>query len=439
MRVGALELPFDPQSSELATATAWMLERVVSGELSEADVSDPTRWHLRRSASEQVARFVTFRRPLSAILDYEEARPDLARVRVVDDRGRYMVVRVWQHLDHPGVPTSYNQVLHPPDLVVREATSADAAALRELERRVPVQHQGATIAYDRPDPLRQDRLMGTVDHIVAERDGELVGSHSDVPHVTTVGGEPVAVMYRHHTRVLPEHQGGGVFPAMNGAISERHIRSGGPTLRERAWVAVANEKMNALALRSQSFLQWSTTTTRVSIPCSAAASDGNTVQWRNAEPGDADRIVALLDATHADRELYAGGRAIVDRLGAAPPDRAFGDLRCSERAVIGVWDDGWSATITQRDAVEHRRLATLAEWGAEAGAEEELVALVRDACHDLAVRGVTHLLVFTDRRTPAYVALAQLASDHTEYAAMLAMPEPPGTDDRGLYVDPIYF
>jgi len=84
------------------------------------------------------------------------------------------------------------------------------------------------------------------------------------------------------------------------------------------------------------------------------------------------------------------------------------------------------------DSVEHRRLATLAEWGAERGAEDELVALVSDSCRHLAARVVTHLLVFTDARTPAYAALAQLGSDRTEYATLLQETEPPGTADRGL-------
>jgi hypothetical protein len=321
---------------------------------------------------------------------------------------------------------------------VRDATPDDAAALRDLERRVPVQHDGATIAYDRPDPFGQDRLMGTVEHVVAECSGELIGSHSDVSHVVTVGGDPVAVVYRHHTRVLPEHQGSGVFPALNGAISERLTRPDRPAVRVRAWVAVGNSKVKVRS-GSQAYLGWSTTAARISIACAAAAAGHNATFGRSAEPSDADRIAAFLDATHGGRELYPGGRTIVERLATAAPNRTFQDVRCSVRAVVGTWDDRWSATITRGDAVEHRRLATLAEWGAEPGAEHELAALVREACRDLAARGVTHLLAFTDERTPPYAAISQLASDRTDYALALQATEPAGTAHRGLYVDPIYF
>lgn len=158
-----MELPFDPASSGLARAAAWMLDRIVADDLSEAHVDDPACWRLTQPAEQVLTLFRNARRPISAVRSYEEVRPDLARISVLDDLGRRMTVRVWMDPCHPGVPSRFSQVPEREGYTVRPAAPEDAPALAWLEAQVPVERaDGSTVTYHRPDALAQLRLMGDV-------------------------------------------------------------------------------------------------------------------------------------------------------------------------------------------------------------------------------------------------------------------------------------
>ena len=126
-----------------------------------AQASDP-RWVYPVDAVEQRrAMFVGFRRPISEVLGYEEVDGGIARIAVVDDRGRRMRVLVMQHPDHPGRVWQAAMMLDSPGVTVREAAAGDRSVLRALELATPVQHDGFDVAYDRPDPFAQLTQQGT--------------------------------------------------------------------------------------------------------------------------------------------------------------------------------------------------------------------------------------------------------------------------------------
>ena len=411
-----------------------MLDRVERGELTEADLRDPARWHVMRPIELELFLFSRVRRPIVAVTSYEELRSDLARVWVVDDRDRRMAIRVWMHPQHPGVPCRFSQVLHPAGYEVREATEDDGAALRELEHRVPVlRADGSTVTYNRPDPFAQLRLMGDAAPLVVEHDGSVVATHIDAFQDVRIAGEIVPSMYRLHTRALPEHQGAGLYATMTGFQLER-FRADEKIPTGRAFAAVGNTKVDR-------FGYWDTTATQVVFECASTAAPAEAAA-RTAMPHDAAQIAALLDASHGTQELFVGATStsVDERLTRSPHDYGYIDVLLGSGAVAGVWDSGWSITI-ERDGtpVAEQRLAFLADWGARSGAEDELLALVQQWCTVLAAKGVTHLFGFADNTTAAGRALTHAATSTTKFRHSCTIPEPTSAAQRGIYIDPIWF
>jgi len=412
-----------------------MLERIHAGVLTERDLADPATWRLTGDLAAELLRFERTRRPISTVLAYEEARVDLARAWVRDDRGREMVIRVWMDPAHPGVPSRFSQVLAPAGYIVRTATEGDAAALTELERRVGVlRADGSTVVYHRPDPFAQFRLMGNdVAPLVVEYQGEIIGAHVDAFHQVRIGGRDADLMYRLHTRVLPEHQGAGLYGTMTGVQLER-FRGSEPIPALLAFAAVGNSKVDR-------FTYWETRVQRVTIECAAVAGAA-TAATRTAGPADAERIADMTNVTHRDREFFVplDADAVCTRLERSASDYGFSSVGVGDRAVAGVWDAGWGLVVTRDGTtVEEQRLASLADWAALAGGEDQLVDLVRGWCAELVERGVTHLLAFADERSAAGRAICSLASSVTVFRTSSTVNEPPGTGDRGIYVDPIWF
>ena len=73
------------------------------------------------------------------------------------------------------------------------------------------------------------------------------------------------------------------------------------------------------------------------------------------------------------------------------------------------------------------------------GAEDEFVALLRSWCGRLVELGHTEVTFITSQGSASYPLVAGLAAHIDPYSFRMAVPEPEGTIDRGLYVDAIYF
>src|SRR5262249_37756181 len=138
--------------------------------------------------------------------------------------------------------------------------------------------------------------------------------------------------YLHHTRVLPEVQGGGLFSALQGAEIERNAHKHDILY---SYVAVGNEA----GLKTVPVASWSAHPERLVIDCRAQA---GAQQGRPARAEDTQRIVALINDAHEQEELFVPYTAarLATRLGRAPATYGWAHLLLGERAVVGVWPAG---------------------------------------------------------------------------------------------------
>ena len=229
----------------------------------------------------------------------------VARVSVIDDQSRPMMVRVIQHPEHPG-KVWLAAVMHDPRGVkVRKAEPRDGASIRALEVATPVEHDGVEIAYDRPDPFAQDRLRPLpVIRCIAEIDDEVIVSHSDALHVLHTATGPTPVIYRQHSRVHPDHQGGGIMPAMNGFQMES-LYLDGQWREVSMFMARANTKVHTwfskgAAKRDEG--AWSVPVVRYVLDCAVLGTVHDELSTGTA--GDGDQMYRLLHATHGASVLW---------------------------------------------------------------------------------------------------------------------------------------
>src|SRR3990172_596957 len=104
---------------------------------------------------------------------------------------------------------------------LRRATPADAAVLRDLERASPIVAGGTSIAVDRgPDYFAQRRMMGDAVVLIAEVDGQPVGTYGGVLHTTLIDGRARRLLYVHHARILPAYQRSGLGRAFARALRQ---------------------------------------------------------------------------------------------------------------------------------------------------------------------------------------------------------------------------
>jgi hypothetical protein len=108
--------------------------------------------------------------------------------------------------------------------------------------------------------------------------------------------------------------------------------------------------------------------------------------------------------------------------------------------VLGVWP-ALERVVVEGPAGRRESVRALAlDWGFDgASGLDELEALLRGACADLAAAGATHLSVFASDATPGASRVRALAESVAPFRFTCMIAEPPGAAERGLYVDPIYF
>ena len=418
-----------------------MLERFVDGELTNEQASDPDRVYPSDQVEWRLALFTAFRRPIAEVLGYEEIDGMVARVSVTDDRGRPMMVRVIQHPEHPG-RVWLAAVMHDPlGVEVREAGPRDGAAIRALELATPIEHGGVEIAYDRPDPFAQDRLRPLpVFRCVAEIDGHVIATHADALHVLHAAMGPTPVIYRQHSRVHPDHQGGGIMPAMNGFQVESLYRDG--QWREVSmFMARGNAKVHRWFSDGASNRDegaWSAPVVRYALDSAALGTDH--VHLPIGVPSDVERVHELLCATHGASVLWPDPSPewVADRLSRSSADYTWNDLVLGDSAMVGVWDAGWSIVRRGPSGLDQCRVATVLDWGFEPGHPDAFEEALRAACSRAVRAGIDQLLVFAGPPAPGHDILERLAID-ADYYQFYAPDEPADSLDRGLYIDPLYF
>ena len=324
------------------------------------------------------------------------------------------------------------------DVMSREATAADAAALADIERRCPiVLADGVTMITDRGDDyLAYTRLME--DFLVAMGfvDGKPAGVNVAALHTVRVGGRDYRIHAFAHLRILPEHQKKGLWGAINRVFDAKYPE--GSSDGSTAYPSVDNA---AMLQGFKGAPRWSMHQIRAQLLCASIAGPS---AGRPATPGDAPRIVEILNATHGTDEMYVPYtvESFTARVERSPRDYCWEWVRMTDRAVVGVWPAGDSIRfiIESSDGrVESRRGIAL-DWGFLPGAEDEFEALLRGQCGWLRDRGLDRLSLFTSEASAGFDRVRALASELERFVVILfGIPEPPGAASRGLYVDPIYF
>jgi hypothetical protein len=418
-----------------ARLLAWYVESLAEGR------SDA----LERHADRFVA---SLRRPLVGLGDLrgievagiQETSPFSVTATLVSPRGKRWCLTFSVEAEEPHIIRQMEwQRLFDRDVTVREATKADAPALAEIERRSPVMLGETSIAFDRGDDyFAFTRLMAEVTVAVGFVGGGPAAVNCGAAHQVRVGGQDVRVMTAIHTRVLPEHQGKGLWGAVSGVLSEKY-NPGTGVATGRGFVSAENAAMQRGFAKVPN--RWSIQALRAQLDCAANA---GSPAGRPATAADAGRIVEILNRCHTGEEMYLPYTAdsLAQRLERAPAQYSWERLWLGDGAVVGLWPAGESIRLLLRshgrEVVSRRGLVL--DYGFEPGSEGALEALLRAWCAWLAERQLDTLSIFTSESSPGYGCLRRLASRIDAFDLWTpGMAEPPGAGERGLYVDQVYF
>lgn len=328
------------------------------------------------------------------------------------------------------------------DLVLREATEADADVLSDIERRSPVVTESTSVATDRgEDYFASARLMDDVTMIVAEIDGEPAGVAWGALHPAIVVGAERKMWYFFHLRVLPEHQKKGIWGALLGKLREIYDKPeqyfyGHFSLGNVAWKHVASQNV---APRPG---MWRPGVMRARLHTGEIAGPAG---GRPATSADAPRIVEILNTFHGREEMYLPYtvESFTSRVSKDPSLYSWERVWLGEGAVVGVWPVGDKVrTITTRDGVTtESRPGYVLDYGFEPGADDEFERLIRAWSGWLAGRGMDLLSIMTSEGSPGFPFIRKLTEDVEQLVMNTSPPIPPPDDliARGLYVDHVYF
>lgn len=327
-----------------------------------------------------------------------------------------------------------------PAVVVREATTADAPVLAEIERNAPlVFADGGSVAIDRGDDyFAASRLMGGATVMLAEVDGEPAGAICGAIHGALVGGVERRLLYVHHGRILPAFQRMGLGHRASYALMDRMRIDGYDS--PYWYVAPGNTRSQNFNRNSPG--KWGFGPTEIVIPCLDLAGPP---AGREARPEDAAEILHILNTCHAGEELFLPYtlRSLHERLERDPRLYGWSDIWIGNGAVLGVWRQAKWVVARYTDAagnVALERGAAVLDYGCLPGAQADLGALIQAWCGHLVDEGMTELSLFSSPGTCAWPVVANLQARVSQYDLWTPnLPEPEGARSRGIYVDHIYF
>ena len=330
---------------------------------------------------------------------------------------------------------SYNHAVD--EVTIREASTADAAALAAVERNSPLVLGDSMLAIDRgADYFAAARLMGQTTVIVAEVAGRVVGAFCGVAHPVMLGGERRMMLYIHHARILPVFQDRGIGKKLGTAFAEKYR---GIADSHYWYISRANAHSQAFARRAQN--RWTFGPTLIGIETAAFTGPH---AGRPATPADAPAIVAMLNAAHAGEEMFLPYTevSLAERLDRDPEQYGWSNVWLTGRAVVGVWPEGDSITVRRTDRegiVSESRGAAVLDFGYLPGGEDDLVAVLGAWCAWLTVRGMTELSIFSSPGCRHWPLLKDLGTPTPFDFWTASIPQPVEAATRGLHVDHVYF
>jgi len=322
------------------------------------------------------------------------------------------------------------------DLLVREATPADAAVLADVERRCPIVVGDTRLWFDRGDDyfagvrLMEDPTVG-----LAVVDGAPAAVTCGARHTVRIGGEMRSIVTVSHLRVLPEHQRKGLWGAANRVLDKYWPQVAG----SNAFIAVDNAGMQHGFRNTPD--KWPTTVLAARIATARLAGPS---AGRPATPADAAAVVARLNAFHGGEEMFVPytEASLAARLARAPDLYGWERVWLAEGAVVGVWPAGRARrAVTERGGEQSfSEPGVVLDYAFESGAEAAFAALIGAWCGWLAGRGMNRLTLLTSPASPGVDQVRALADDVEAFNHWTpGIPPPPDAAGKGLYIDPIYF
>lgn len=325
---------------------------------------------------------------------------------------------------------------HDFQLGFREATAADAAILADIERRCPIVMGETSVHFDRGDDyMAATRLMEDCSIGLASVDGVPAAVSCGAEHMVRVGGALKQMVTVSHLRVLPEHQRKGLWGAANRVLNKYWDHVDG----SNAYISVDNLGMQHGFEGTPN--KWPQIVHRIPLDCAALAGPP---AGRLATPADADEIVARLNRCHDAEEMFVPYTAetFTNRMSRAADLYGWDRVWLTDRAVVGAWAFGDALrTITQTGGARTvSRSGVVLDYAFDPGAEDELEALLRARCGDLAAGGFDTLVIYSSPASPGAARLERLGRDTERFFMWTPGIEvPAGAEHRGLYVDAVYF
>jgi len=310
--------------------------------------------------------------------------------------------------------------------------------MREIERRTPIVTGEVKVYYDRGDDyLAGERLMGgDVEMFVMERDGRVVGLGGRAFPPIQVAGIKHRGMFVHRLRLLPEEQGEGVPGPMNAL---RLVSGAARDSLSYSLVAAGNEAaVRALPGRLSPDAFWPVGASRLILDTTEVAGPA---AGRPAVASDVERLVELFNIAHEPEELFVPYTSewLSTRLLREPDLYSWANIILGERSALGVWPADLGVRREAGGMATSDVRALVLDYGCEVGADDELIALIRAACSPLQEGGTTELSIFSSEPSSVYTQLSRLAKRIEPYTVRCAEAPGPHLDQRGVYVDQLYF
>ena len=359
---------------------------------------------------------------------------DCYEIEVIGRKDRVWLIRL--HLDRQSRITSFSTTRPTPDgISLRAAVAADWPALAELERDCPTTTpSGKSASLYRGDAIAHHfALQGEYALWVAEHDGRLVGARAVPIREVSIDGRSRRYGYSHFCRIHPDYQAIGLFQPLNASAMECVQASIDSVF---AYVDPANDTPKAAI---GGYPTWSARPFRAEFDCAQLV---GSAFGREAGPADAERIVELLNACHVREGFFAPYTVstLEERLCRAADVYSWRNFRLSDSAVVGMWLCGERRTVVDAGREETMVRGLVLDYGflSDRG-DDELEALIRHCCVCAREAGMTHLSMFSSPPSPGASLISRLADSIEEFVFSFDEQEPVDVDNRGVYVDPVYF
>jgi GNAT superfamily N-acetyltransferase len=330
---------------------------------------------------------------------------------------------------------------------VREATAADNEALLELERSAPLDLGDVEITMDRsPDYFASLSLQEDARVMVAEEGGRLVGVCAAARHCAPLAGRPRALLYIEKGRTLPGYRRRRVSSILIWALVESWAKRGA-RIDSAYWLISADNQASLTAVRRGGALPWPAEVHLVDLPTDTPRPEVPAVRLG---PGRAQEVVALLNRTHAGKELYAPytEERLHARLGRTPEYgwQSWWGIEGSGGRLVAVaglldlgrwWLTKWRVKASGEESTSST--ASVFDFGYAEGGERQMMELIDHLLGIAASWGRDDLALHLDPQDGLYrflPATARVGADFRFFATGLAVPS---AHEMGhIYLDPVY-